>query len=188
MPAVVDARLPRVPTSLECEWLDARLKKTGRNGFLGAETVTSAHLRNSAVIKAARSRELLMSVANDKMSTPRDFKHVRRLRAVLEADVQRRKTKFGLKKSGAKGDEAAMAAQQRKEVEDQREQREDDRKRREARPLVGIGSMVRTRDVDQPTYGWGTALPNAPPPPHPICSRVCGRASSPPPRRGSRAE
>lgn len=151
---VPETRLPRVPTSLECEWLDERLKKTGRNGFLGAETMPTNLVKKSSIVKAARSKELLMAVANDTITTPRDFKHIRRLRAVLSADHQRRKTRSSINKSGANED-VQIAAQERAAKVAESKQQEEERKQREARPLVGVGSMVRVRDVAQPTYGWG---------------------------------
>ena len=88
--AICATRLPRVPTSLECEWFDSRLRKSGRDGFLGAQTLSPRFLRvGTPGMKTVRNRELLMAVANDATTIPRDFKHVRRMRAVLTAELQR---------------------------------------------------------------------------------------------------
>ena len=55
--AICATRLPRVPTSLECEWLDSRLGKSGRDGFLGAQTLSPRFLRKAGGMKqGARGR------------------------------------------------------------------------------------------------------------------------------------
>ena len=110
-------------------------------------------------MKTTRNRELLMAVANDATTMPRDFKHVRRLRAVLTAETQRREMIAKSSKSGG-NDHAAMAQVQAQAAQAEKKRIEDDRKRREVRPLVGVGSKVRIKPMDKPTYGWGDLEPN----------------------------
>ena len=54
-----------------------------------ANALTTVHARKAGGMKTVQSRELLMAVANDATTIPRDFKHVRRMRAVLTAELQR---------------------------------------------------------------------------------------------------
>ena len=114
-------------------------------------------------MKTTRNRELLMAVANDATTMPRDFKHVRRLRAVLTAETQRREMLAKSSKSGGKdsmNDPVAMARAQAQTAQAEKKRIEDDRKLREVRPLVGVGSKVRIKPMDKPTYGWGDLEPN----------------------------
>jgi hypothetical protein len=114
-------------------------------------------------MKTTRNRELLMAVANDATTMPRDFKHVRRLRAVLTAETQRKEMIAKSSKSGGKdnmNDPVAMARAQAQTAQAEKKRIEDDRKLREVRPLVGVGSKVRIKPMDKPTYGWGDLEPN----------------------------
>ena len=40
---------PRVPSSLECDWLEKKLSKVGRGRFLSARTLDQKHLRREGL-------------------------------------------------------------------------------------------------------------------------------------------
>ena len=54
---------PRVPSSLECDWLEKRLDKVGRGKYLGARTLSKKLVLKEG-LQQSRNRELLMAASS----------------------------------------------------------------------------------------------------------------------------
>jgi hypothetical protein len=171
---------PRVPSSLECDWLEKKLSKVGRGRFLSARTLDQKHLRREGLLQS-RNRELLMSASSGGIATPREFSRLRRLRASLAADKQvaaRRRKQQRAQDPGERGssprtadphspsaltreDEQLLAEQKARDSEMEERQRAK-HTADNARPDVGVGQVLRIRsNITQPAYGWGNLEGNA---------------------------
>jgi hypothetical protein len=167
---------PRVPSTLECDWLEARLNKVGRGRYLNAKTLDQKLVLKEGLL-ISRNRELLMSASSGGISTPREFSRLRRLRASLAADKQvaarRRKQLRAAGSQPTSPRRLSTTADAKHEEERLREEQaardaeaEQVRAANEAadnlRPDAGVGQVVRIRsNITKPAYGWGNLESNA---------------------------
>ena len=169
------ARLdPRVPSSLECDWLEKRLDKVGRGNYLGAKTLDSKLVCQEG-LQQSRNRELLMAASSGGVSSPREFARLRRLRASLAADKQvsarrRKQEQAGRAEARKAQNEQAVALSEEQQMLDAEEAKKAAADKAEGineqldntRPEAGIGQVVRIRsNIDTPAYGWGNLESNA---------------------------
>ena len=138
---------PRIPSTLECHWLEKQLANIGRGNFLHARTLpeelTNPRSPRGQQLQDGRNRELLMAASSGGVATPREFRSVRRLRAVTTADKQVRarwRKQQGRETQGKRG--AAAVGEAAERSKDELQPRRD-----RSRPMVAVGSSVRVRST-----------------------------------------
>jgi hypothetical protein len=167
---------PRVPSSLECDWLEKRLDKVGRGKYLGARTLSKKLVLKEG-LQQSRNRVLLLAASSGGVATPREFARLRRLRAALAADRQvaarRRKQEATASRSSTprspRNEGTAVLTEEQRLIEEQDErdaaalaEREANEAADNARPEAGVGQFVRIRsNITNPAYGWGNLESNA---------------------------
>ena len=169
---------PRVPSNLECDWLQNKLHRVGRGQYLSAKTLSDETVDSAPGLRKSINRELLMSASSGGVASPREFSRVRRLRASLLADRQvaarRRKRQAAQRPPPRSPRSAAEAAAQAAQEEEEAMAREEAAQKRaaeaataaeqasNARPQAGVGQIVRIRtNLVDPAYGWGHLHGNA---------------------------